>query len=136
MERAILRRAWSEVSTVMVSEMKSGPSIRQMVMRAPAFLGLPAEGERERMISFHTDPSTQHLHSLYTNITQTCTSRSAHSQLIKGEGSGVIRKCRKGTKCQRCSVGVCSKGVANEGVGDMNKGRRVFLHCQGTQKID
>ena len=41
-DKAILRRAWSEVSTVMVSEMKSGPSIRQMVMRAPAFLGLPA----------------------------------------------------------------------------------------------
>ena len=56
------------------------------------------ERERERMISFHTDPSTQHLHSLYTNITQTCTSKSAHSQLIKGEGSGVIRKLRKGTK--------------------------------------
>ena len=33
---------------MMVSEIKSGPSIRQMVMSAPAFLGLPAkEGERE-----------------------------------------------------------------------------------------
>ena len=42
MAMATLRRAWSEVSTTIVSEMKSGPSIRQMVISVPATLGLPA----------------------------------------------------------------------------------------------
>ena len=40
---AILSLAWSEVSTVMWSVMKSGPNIRQRVIRAPSFFGLPAE---------------------------------------------------------------------------------------------
>ena len=44
MAMATLRRAWSEVSTIIVSDMKSGPSIRQIVMSAPCFFGLPARG--------------------------------------------------------------------------------------------
>ena len=43
MDRATFRRAWSLVSTMMWSVMKSGPSMRQKVIRAPSFFGLPAE---------------------------------------------------------------------------------------------
>ena len=82
---------------MMVSEMKSGPSIKQMVIRAPAFLGLPAErrkqgeGERENdLIPYGPLYILKPKHvCLYF-----------HTPLIKGKGQELSKSLETGTRVQ------------------------------------